>query len=305
MIHVFIVNSISSDPEFGRKLRKHLEQRGDIKYFVFNTTQKGMEASLVDKMIHIFEGEKIRIYACGGSGTMRNAMQGSGSYKNCEFAFYPLGATNDFLKVFGDDIEAFKDIDRLIDGNVEYIDYIRTNYGYALNTVSYGIDSVLSATLEDSHELEIFGKKIPFFVSFARALLNASPRPVSYYVDGEECSGSISELIIGNGKVLGGQMQFTEKADPTDGQLAYLLGINTRGLEMLKIISHMVKGNISEVKKCTVYGDCSSFVLKSADGKDMALNLDGEIIQGGNEWTIEVVKQGMAFVIPKGFEIKF
>ena len=305
MIHIFVVNSISSDPDFGRRLREHLEKRDDIRYFVFNTTHKGMEASIVEKMIHFFEGERLRFYACGGSGTMRNVMQGTGKYKNVEFAFVPLGQTNDFLKMFGRDADAFLDIDRQIEGHIEQIDYIKTNYGYALNTVSYGLDSVLSATLENVKELDIFGAKMPFFFAYFHSLITTKPQRLVYVPDGAGMDGKVTELIIGNGGILGGQMQFTDDASPVDGLLDYVIGVNKQGIALIKILMNMVRGNISEVRKNTVTGKCSTFSVKSLDGSNLSLNLDGEIVNGGKEWNIEVVKKGMSFVIPRGVNGRF
>ncbi|MDO4188856.1 MAG: diacylglycerol kinase family protein [Lachnospiraceae bacterium] len=305
MIHIFVINSISTDPEFGTKLREHLEKRGDIRYFVFNTTHRGMEADIVEKMIHLFEGERLRIYACGGSGTMRNVMQGTGNYKNVELAFIPYGHTNDFLKMFGEDEVAFKDIDRVVDGHVEYIDYIRTNHGYALNSVSFGIDTELSVALDNVQELDIFGKKIPFLIAYLQALLSAKPKLLMYQIDKKVREGNVTELIVGNGAVLGGQMHFTDDADPTDGVMDYVIGINKTGFGIIKVLAQMIKGNMSEVRKTTVNGKCSSFKLKNFDGSNLSLNLDGEIVHGGSEWEIEIVQKGMAFVIPKGVTMKF
>lgn len=300
MIHVFIINTITADAEFGKSLREHLEERNDIRYLAFNTASVGMEEEIAARIISFFEGEKIRFYCCGGSGTMRNIMQGTGNYKNVELAFYPLGKTNDFLKVFNDDVDKFKDIDNLIDGHVEKIDYIKTNYGYALNSVSFGIDSILSQTLEEVQEYDIFGRRVPFFLAYFRAVINAKPRKVHYQIDGNDATVNLTEMVIGNGKVFGGRLKITDDENITDGLLDYVISVDSYEAKVTKQIKHMMKGEIEELRKNTINGKCSKFVLKSADGAKLSLNLDGEIIHGGSEWEIEVVNQGMNFVVPKG-----
>lgn len=304
MIHVFVINSISSDVDFGKKLRSHLESRNDIKYFVFNTTHQNMEAEIVKKMIRLFEGERIRFYSCGGSGTFRNIMEGAVAYNQAEFAFLPLGKTNDFVKTFGDDFKLFKDVDNLIDGHVEQIDYIKTNYGCAINSVSFGIDTTLSETLDKVQVYDIFGAKVPFFIAYAKALFGAKPRHVIYKADDSSVDAKITELIVGNGEYLGGGMHFTDKADILDGKLDYLLALNLYGVGILKVISYMVKDNIEEVRNNSVNGKCSKFQIKSVDGSELALNLDGEVVLGGSEWQIEVVNKGLDFVVPKGVVLK-
>ena len=64
---------------------------------------------------------------------MRNMLNGLDDFSNVEVAFFPCGMTNDFLKVLGGE-EPFKNIDALINGKTVPVDYIKTNYGVAINT---------------------------------------------------------------------------------------------------------------------------------------------------------------------------
>lgn len=303
MKHIFIINTIAAGAEFGIKLRQHLEKRGDVDFFVFNTSRAGMETEIAEKMIKFFEGQKFRFYCCGGSGTMRNIMQGTKDYKDVEFAFYPLGKTNDFLKVFEDNIDAFKNIDNLIDGHVESIDYIKTNYGYALNSVSFGLDSLLSERLNEYSAYDILGKRVPFLLAYIDAILNARPNRVVYKINDEIKEGKVTEMIVANGRVFGGQLHITDDADIRDGILDYVLSLNEYGGGVMKAIKHMIKNDIEELRKITDNGKCDKFVIRSANERNLALNLDGEVIRGGKMWTIEVVHKGMRFVIPKGITL--
>lgn len=303
MIHVFVVNSIVAGSSFSEKLRNHLKEREDFTYHVFNTSEKGMETEMVDRMIRFFDGERIRFYACGGSGTMRNVLQGGYKYKHAEFAFCPLGETNDFLKVFGDDIAPFKDIDRLIDGEVRYIDYIKTNYGCALNTVSFGIDSVLSETLENLSAYRIFGRHVPMFLAYVKAILGIKSYNFIYTVDNQVMNDNITELVVANGCVFGGGMRFDRNPDIRDGKMKYIFATNQRAGQLLKIILSMLNGDLEGLGNRTISGECKSFSVQSVNGADIAFNLDGEVIQGGNTWNIEIVRQGIGFVIPNGVKI--
>ncbi len=302
MIHVFVINSIATKPDFGTKLREYLKTREDIKYFVFSTSYAGMEQEIVERMIRFFDSETIRFYCCGGSGTMRNMIQGSGDRKDVEFAFFPQGKTNDFLKIFGDKQSDFENIDNLIAGRVTNLDLIKTNYGYALNSISFGIDTTLTETLDRTREYYIFGKSVPSLLSYLRALTGAKPRRMNCTINGKAMSENITEFIIGNGIVLGGAMHFSDDVNVKDGELNYLMAINQSGLSILKTIRYMIKNDLAEVRKRTKYGKCSTFLLSSDDGRDISLNLDGEIVRGGPEWKIEVYEKGLKFVIPKGMQ---
>ena len=117
MKHIFIVNPYAGRLNFANNLRDQLEQIEGLEYYLFNSRYSGNETELAEKMTNFFPDEKIRIYACGGSGTFRNVLQGVGENPNVELAFYPCGQTNDFLKVFKEEDQMrFFDIEELIDG---------------------------------------------------------------------------------------------------------------------------------------------------------------------------------------------
>lgn len=300
MVHIFIINSQVVEKKIGDQLREHLDKRGDINYYIFTTSHAGMERELAQKMIRIFDGEMIRFYCCGGSGTLRNVADGTGNYKKVELAFYPCGSTNDLLKVYGEKASLFSDIDNLIDGETDCIDYIKTNYGIALNTVSFGLDSALSTALNNALEFDIFGDKIPFLVAYIKALLHAKPRTLKITADSRKLTEEVSEIIIGNGLALGGGLWFDEKADVKDGLFKYLIAYEKRSIGIMRFMMLMVKKKHDEINKKAINGYASYFEITTDDGEDISFNLDGEIVEGGNRWTIESVKQGLKFVVPKG-----
>ena len=48
-------------------------------------------------------GEPVRIYACGGDGTLNEAAVGAAGFDNAAVTQYPMGSGNDFLRLFGAD----------------------------------------------------------------------------------------------------------------------------------------------------------------------------------------------------------
>ena len=82
MTHIFIINPFAGHQTFADDLRTKLAKVKNLDYFVFNTRYKGYETELVRKILHIFEGEKLRFYCCGGSGTMRNMLNGFSNVLN-------------------------------------------------------------------------------------------------------------------------------------------------------------------------------------------------------------------------------
>ena len=299
MVHIFVINSKIAPENFSSELRHKLSKYTDLEYHVFNTSGAGMEEDIVRRMIRYFEGQTIRFYCCGGSGTLRNMLQGALGNNQVEFAFCPLGGTNDFLKVFGDQIEMFKDIDKLIRGQRIKVDYISTNYGCALNTVSFGLDTHLVDTLERVQDYNIFGRTVPFFMAYTHAILGVKSKPIIFSIDSHVSQHNTSEFIIGNGNTLGGQLHYTDEANIFDGELDFLAAVDKGIVPMVSLLSHMMKNEILEIRNKTFNGKCSSVRVKSVDGSEMAFNLDGEIVRGGNDWQIDVVNKGLNLIIPR------
>lgn len=49
------------------------------------------------------DGEAVRIYACGGDGTLNECAVGAAGFANAAVTHYPMGSGNDFLRMFGPD----------------------------------------------------------------------------------------------------------------------------------------------------------------------------------------------------------
>ncbi|MDO4965870.1 MAG: diacylglycerol kinase family protein [Lachnospiraceae bacterium] len=302
MIHIFIINTLVAPPRYGDAIKEMLSD-SNIKYYVFNTSKKGMEGDIAERMIRFFEGEKLRFYCIGGSGTFRNVVNKAIDYQDAEFAFCPYGATNDFLKVFGEDEAYFKDLNNLINGNVVDIDYIKTNHGVAVNTVSFGTDAEYSKYVMTSEEFEVLGKKLAFALPFFRAIFSSKKQRVTITYNGISVSDYISEAIIGNGYVLGGGIKFSDKFDYRDGKLSYTFIFNKSRLQLTRLLFKLVGGKLNEVLDEVITGEITECDLRTEDGKDIFVNFDGELVDADNYWHMEIVERGLKFIVPKMIEI--
>ena len=72
-------------------------------------------------------GEPVRIYACGGDGTVHEAANGIAGFPNAAMTVIPAGTGNDFLKNFGPDAAKFSDPEHLWDGPEFPLDLIDCN----------------------------------------------------------------------------------------------------------------------------------------------------------------------------------
>ncbi|MBQ8266772.1 MAG: acylglycerol kinase family protein, partial [Clostridia bacterium] len=88
-------------------------------------------------------GDDIRMFACGGEGTVFEVLNGIAGYSNVELGVIPCGSANDFLKFF-ESSDNFLNIGEQIDGEAVEMDLIKAGDNYCLNGCSVGMDAVVA-----------------------------------------------------------------------------------------------------------------------------------------------------------------
>lgn len=303
MTHIFIINPFAGHQTFADDLRTKLAKVKNLDYFVFNTRYKGYETELVRKILHIFEGEKLRFYCCGGSGTMRNMLNGFDSLDDVEVAFFPCGLTNDFLKNFGKDEERFHNIEELINGDVIKVDYIKTNYGISLNSLSTGMDSNCLGKMNDFRIARFISKDLPYTLATLYSIFVSSPHEYDITLDGKKLNGKFAEIFIGNGCVFGGNMFFADKTCVNDGKAISRFVGNKKAFTLLTELLDLQNKKFDKIKKNMQCGECSRITIKRSSGSNFSINHDGDLINGVSVCEAEIVHKGLNFVVPKGVTV--
>ena len=304
MKHIFIVNPYAGNMTFANNLRQQLEQIKDFEYFLFNSRYTGNETELTKKIVHFFPDEQLRIYACGGSGTMRNVLEGVGENPHVDLAFYPCGMTNDFLKVFSqEDQERFYDIEELIHGETIQVDSILTNHGRALNTFSCGMDAEIMRYIATQHPVRTVGVQVPYSAYIFEALLRLKKMDLRIRVDGKEMNGYYDELCWGNGCVLGGSLCMPKGFVPNDGLGSYVLVPAKGHLAFIRILINLIRQKNDYIEKNARVGPGKKMTIMRSDRGPIVVNLDGEMLSAPGEWTVEMRPSSVRFVVPRGVRL--
>ena len=305
MKHIFIVNPYAGRLNFANNLRDQLEQIEGLEYYLFNSRYSGNETELAEKMTNFFPDEKIRIYACGGSGTFRNVLQGVGENPNVELAFYPCGQTNDFLKVFKEEDQwRFFDIEELIDGEVLVLDSMLTNHGRAMNTVSCGLDARVLSLIEKQHPVRTMGIQLQYFVHVLQSSFGMRKNSYRVRADGLNFDGFYDEIVVGNGSWLGGSLCMPKGFYPNDGAEGYILAPSKGKFAFIRLLANLQSQDDRFVSEHARVGQCKKMILAKDDKGEMVVNLDGEMIRASGEWTIELRPDSVQFVVPRGVTLE-
>ena len=92
-------------------------------------------------------GEEVRLYACGGDGTLNEVASGAAGYPNAAVTVFAGGSGNDFIKLFNDPT-AFRNLEKLLDCREDTFDLIRCNDDYSINICSVGLDARIGTEVD-------------------------------------------------------------------------------------------------------------------------------------------------------------
>ena len=101
MKHIFIVNPAAGKCDRTVQIKNDvaalLGSRG-LEYEVLVSKGPGDCTRLAREAAE--RGEEVRLYACGGDGTLHEVINGAVGFENASVTHYPIGSGNDYVKLF-------------------------------------------------------------------------------------------------------------------------------------------------------------------------------------------------------------
>ena len=219
-------------------------------------------------------GEPVRIYACGGDGTLNEAVAGAAGFGNAAVTHYPMGSGNDFLRMFGPDACRFYDLRALLDAPQAPVDLIECNGRLALNVCSVGFDARIGFGAADFKKLPLVSGPLAYQLSAVRTIVQGIHRPYRVTIDGERLPGEAFTLICAcNGRYYGGGFNPCPDAVPDDGLLDFVVVPAVSRLTILTLIGKYAKGGAGDIPRILLRrGREMHVACERAD----RINLDGE-----------------------------
>lgn len=240
-------------------------------------------------------GDKIRMFACGGEGTVFEVLNGVAGFDNVELGVIPCGSANDFLKFFNTRDE-FLDIADQIDGEAVDMDLIKAGDKYCLNGCSVGMDAVVASRMSAFKKWPFVSGSFAYTLAIVRTFFGKLGIIAEISVDGGEYEQKNSLFaVVANAPYYGGGYKGAPEAVPYDNKLDFTLVDNISKPKILKFLGIYKKGEHKKLDCCTLK-NCTSMEFKST--KPIPVNLDGEIIETTN-MKFELVKNGVKFVLPR------
>lgn len=297
MVHVFIVNPENTETGYYYKLRDRLARIPDLTYYVFTTGIAGNESELAATVESIFEGEQIRIYSCGNLTTARNIINGINDLSRIEFAIIPQEYIH-YLSIL-DDCEKFSDVEKMIGGKVVHVDYIHTNHGIALNSISFGIDAYVCKIHEIISELKLVGRNAAWALSSLCALITSPNQVYTIDIGDKNIVRRTMSLYMGNVPVIANKFVLSDDRDMTDGIANVTFAYRPEFFSRLVYYYRKYKGiGISHADdRYYISEQTNKLRVRLLNGAPLNCSMDGEIVSA-SDWKVDIVRQGLRLVVP-------
>ncbi len=306
MKHIFIINPVAGGEDHSEEIRrevKALSRELGFEALFFIVEYEGHEALITEKVCDAFRGERIRLYACGGSGTFQRVMEASRRFKEVELATYPCGFTNDILKCFKDS-EPFYKLKNIITGEPLEIDVADFDGIRFCNALSIGMTARIIGDIDSYAFITKFHRNFPYWFSSMVDVFTKHAIEYKIDIDGVDYSGKYLLVSAFNGCVYGGNISPARNARPNDGLLDFVLFKKVGTFEAATCIGAFCSGDTEKLGDRMILVRGKKMKITQVDAKEMTCNIDGEFYKTSGTTEISIKKNGLKIIVPKGTEFK-
>ena len=283
MRHVFIVNPVSGKADASGLLVPRIIQAAaqqHLNYQILLTEKPGHGVELAQRQAE--QEGPVRLYACGGDGTLNEVLRGAYDHANAQVACVPCGSGNDFVRNFGGSAP-FLNLEDLIQGEAVPMDLIETDQGIAVAICSAGLDAQVAYGIPKFRRIPLCGGSMAYKLSILQAVSGPLGHRLRICADDEIITGDFLMLALCNGSTYGGGFQAAPHACVNDGLLELVLVRKISRLQIARLIGDYQKGlHMQGEQVAPAYRNIiisrrvRRMRLDTLDGKPIVVTRDGE-----------------------------
>ena len=302
MKHLFIINPAAGKKDSTERLLEQIKAL-NVDSEIVLTAQAGDARRLAERAIRTGGGVPMRIYACGGDGTLNEVVNAAAGFDHVAVTNVPKGTGNDFLRIFGAGYrEGFSDLKALSVGPQAAFDLIDCNGQLGIDIVCAGIDARIADDVADYKSLPLVTGGGSYVASLiVNVLLKGICRPTRVEMGGEVYDGETAIICACNGRYYGGGFMPVGEAMPDDGILDFLFVPKVSRLTFFRLVGKYAKGKYREYPELIRHwhGDRISF---SSD-REIVTCIDGEIVRS-REFVVKLADKKINFFWPEGLDYR-
>ena len=298
MKHVFIMNPTSGAYDRTAEMREKAKDFAEL-------VNEPVEICLTEYPHHAEElaraaaegGEPVRIYACGGDGTLHEVAAGAAGYGHAAITNLPIGSGNDFIRMFGQETARFFDLREFLDVDVTPFDMMDCNGRLALNIVSVGIDARVGFGMAAWRRHPSMSGARAYQMSVAVELTKGINRHIDVELPERKFTGKRALVCVLNGRFYGGGFNPSPTARPDDGEFDILVTEKLNLLQVAKAIDLYAKGRANEIPHL-IHKFKGTQVRITCSGREI-MNLDGEQLDE-QDVLVKLSEKKVNFFYPRG-----
>ena len=301
MQHIFIIN-----PHAGKKdqtgriyeMADRLRQHG-LTCQCLLTQRPGGAEEIARRLVS--SGEEVRLYACGGDGTLNEVVNGAAGFDNAAVTCIPIGTGNDFLKNFGPDAAKFTDAENLWDGEVHPLDLIDCNGRQCLTIACSGIDARVAESVHELGDSPFLSGRGSYLAAVAvNFLFRGIGQHWTVTLDDEVIEDDFALVSMCNGRYYGGGSMPVPEARMDDGVLETILVKNVPKRTFARLFPAYSAGEYWKFPHIARMVTSRQVVITASPGEaDIVTCLDGESLRS-REVRLVLAEKRVNFFGPKG-----
>ena len=297
MRHLFIINPVAGKKNTTAQLEALLEKLS-FPHEVVYTTGEGDAQRFAQEAART--GEPVRIYACGGDGTLNEVVNGAAGHGHVAITNVPKGTGNDFLKIFGPDYRTlFYDLEALAVGPQTAIDLIDCNGKLGIDVVCAGVDARIAADVHRYKDWRfISGMGAYVLALLENIFFKGIARPMTVHmgeIRWEDRPASL--LCVCNGRYYGGGFMPVGDNMPDDGLLETLVVRKVSRATFFRLVGRYAQGKYRDYPDLIWYRQGETVTIRGK--KELVAVVDGEALRA-REMTIGLSEKKVNFFYPVG-----
>lgn len=300
--HLFLLNPTAGKQNRTMVLREQIEALGsarDVDYRIEVTQCRGHAEELTREAAE--RGDEVRIYACGGDGTLNEVVNAAAGYANAAVTMVPCGSGNDFVRLFSEP-SAFSDLGRLMEPDEVRFDVVRVNDRLGLGVCSVGLDARIGTDVARYKHLPLVSGSGAYVLSIVANLFRGIDEHYRVEMNGEVLDGQYTLACVCNGSWYGGGFHPVPEANPADGLLDVLLVDAVSLLTVPRVIGKYKDGRYAELPQYIRHYQCRELTVQA--DRLTTVNLDGELMKA-ERVHFRVEPGRLRFFYPKGLHGPF
>ncbi len=299
MKHVFILNPVAGKKSAALTMRGRIDaffhRHPEMEYAIYLTDGPGAATRISSEQCAA--GVPVRLYACGGDGTLQETANGVPVGSSAEIAVIPCGSGNDYVRIFGGK-EAFLDLEDLINGSAITVDAVDCGDRKSLNVASIGMDAKVCANMIRYKNLPGVNGSLAYELAIVDTFCHPIGDEMSITIDGEE--GTVSRngkyllALAANGKYYGGGYCGAPHAVEDDGVLDFVLVKKIPRLKIPAFLKKYKAGAYDDLPFCEhIRGTAMKVITKLPT----FCNIDGECTNS-DHMSFTLLPKAFRFVLP-------